>query len=862
MSDDGMSDEGGGGDFMDKFMLELQPETPRDSSGWQARTPITRSGGPERIASLVSPASARANEEVEALKASTLSLEATMGSPLKELRALLEMPFMAGAGEEDIDDEERSLRSGIADWFGGGTPLSALPTLPPLADREEDVPNYPEIREFLEEIGLQGSYREFVVDLGAMSVQDLYVVEEQDLENIGLKKLEIRRFMSVTAAEDDDAIFEEIEREMIEAGYEDRPMSPSQASLGGSLTSADEALFEARDTATRAEAKVDEAVAAAAERSAQLSADVAALNAEMEEMRKLSRAAVEEGVPPPPEREPAAPPASEPAAPEEMLLAAQDRAAAAKMDASIDEATRWNSREAREAAEEQMLEAEVAAEMMAEEVAEFEALVERVASSPGSPARSAKQQAVQRAALAACEAMLDLEDAASPRPAAAAATPSPRTRVRNMQSAEELEVELAVADSALIAKEVEIAEMAVDLIEVKQAPPQQQRAPLKLATTRPPAVSVVKELTEGLSSLAGGVDKADAAAATTEVENWTHLAQRTTGRVMVIQSEKAAVAKKAAEANDAAAAAAAELDSWMDMAKRAAMGGGVSVLTGSDVDSAAAVVELVAWVGMSKSLSGGGAVSGEKVAMKAQVDDALKNVSVLIESNIALRQKLHAERGEKQEMVSQALTTASMIVQTSDALRRGADEDGVDWKAKYHELATQSPSSREVLHVTEGIVRAGVHIADATGSSDAAVWKEKYKASHAEMQAMCEKVEAFTSNLQETVSSAAEWHARTDTLEAEAAVNRSKIAELETGLETEREGSAQAQKELKKWIKLNLEISAAAGELHTSTPSDRGIGLEPPGSPNSKHAFFTRRPTLAVAVFASTESSFGCACVA
>ena len=170
------------------------------------------------------------------------------------------------------------------------------------------------------------------------------------------------------------------------------------------------------------------------------------------------------------------------------------------------------------------------------------------------------------------------------------------------------------------------------------------------------------------------------------------------------------------------------------------------------------------------------------------------------------------------------------------------DEDGVDWKAKYYELATQSPTSREVLHITEGVVRAGVHMAEATGVSDAAVWKEKYETSHAEMQAMCEKVEAFTSNLQETVSSAAEWHARTDRLEAEAVESRAKIAELVGLLETEREGSAEAQKELKKWIKLNREVdqhTAAGGSI-----PDSGLGSlasfdgegEVPASPNTAAA--------------------------
>ena len=67
----------------------------------------------------------------------------------------------------------------------------------------------------------------------------------------------------------------------------------------------------------------------AAERSAQLAADVAALNAEMEQMRSLSRGKLSEGVPPQP-----APTAAEPD------LASQGFAAVEKLDATIEAAPR------------------------------------------------------------------------------------------------------------------------------------------------------------------------------------------------------------------------------------------------------------------------------------------------------------------------------------------------------------------------------------------------------------------------------------------------------------------------------------------------------------------------------------------
>ena len=41
---------------------------------------------------------------------------------------------------------------------------------------------------------------------------------------------------------------------------------------------------------------------------------------------------------------------------------------------------------------------------------------------------------------------------------------------------------------------------------------------------------------------------------------------------------------------------------------------------------------------------------------------------MLIESNIALRQKLQAERTEKREAVQEAVTTASLLAQSSAAL--------------------------------------------------------------------------------------------------------------------------------------------------------------------------------------------------
>ena len=119
---------------------------------------------------------------------------------------------------------------------------------------------------------------------------------------------------------------------------------------------------------------MDEAVAVAAERSAQLAADVAALNAEMEQMRSLSRGKLSEGVPPQP-----APTAPEPD------LASQGFAAVEKLEATIEAAAQWSPtpqqvRRQQEQEEEELGAAE-AEQLLGEVVGEFVALVERAASS-------------------------------------------------------------------------------------------------------------------------------------------------------------------------------------------------------------------------------------------------------------------------------------------------------------------------------------------------------------------------------------------------------------------------------------------------------------------------------------------------
>lgn len=801
------------GAFLDQFMLELkqpQEEQLSNSGGWVARTPITGRCAQldgrcvfhvptgvkgvhdsslihcglwwDRVASPTnaSPASVRAKEEVVALKQSTLSLEATMGSPLKELRTLLEMPFMK-QGEEDgaADEEERELRSGISDWFRAGTPLANLPQLPELPPHKPEVPYYPEIRDFLEDIGLQESYREFVVELGAMKVQDLYNVEEADLERLGLKKLEIKRFLDSTAAEDDDAVFEEIERELLEAGEEEveeqrrlavRPDSPG--SFGGSLHSADETLFaEAREVAERAEAKVDEAVIAAEERTAKLAADVAALSAEMEAVRSMSRQALEEGVPPEPEPAATTPMPS----PEEMLLAAQARAAATKMENTIEQATRWSARDARRESENEMLEAEVASDMLTTEVEEFVALVDRAATSPAPVNSSARHQAVQRAARAANDAMVDLEKSVLPM---APAMPSPRTRVQTLQSAEELEVELATKELALTAKDAEIKVMQSELKEAQVVAAtasermQQRKMPSPSRGTVTDAITLNQEKGT-LSGSAADALRGDAALAAAEVEQWNNLAERVIARVGVMQTEAASNLRKVMEKSDMAAAAAEELECWTELTRKAGV-------------TEPAVV--------SKSVYASPSSMGttEQNVMRAAVDAALESTDTLIESNIILRQKLQVKNSEQRQALQEVVTTASLLAQSSAAIR--SMKVGPEQPAKFDDAPAAKPRA------------ARPEAAD----TDVAYWKAKYEASQQEIEQNCTKVEELSSNLEKTLASAAKWQSERQAVEQKLLASQQRIAELEQSLESERNDCEDAKNEIKRWMSMRHELTAQA----------------------------------------------------
>ena len=667
-------------------------------------------------------------------------------------------------------------------------------------------PNYPEVRDFLEDIGLQALYREFVVDLGAMTVQDLYLVEETDLEKLGLKKLEIKRFLTAVAADDDDAVFEEIERELLEAGeqeVEDQPLqarrSDSPHSFSGSIHSVDEALFaEAREVAHRAEAKVDEAVIAAEERSAQLAADVAALNAEMEQMRTLSRKTLEEGVPPEPQLAAATPMRT----PEEVLVAAQARAAAAKMEESIEEATRWSSRAAQHDSDDEMLEDEVASNMLADEVQEFVELVDRAATSPFPVPSSAKHQAVQRAAQAAYDAMVDLEQAATP---VAPTTPSPRTRVRTLQSAEELEVELATKELLLATKDAEIKVMH-DQLQEAQAMVANRPEPVPQLPLAPQANASDDLAVDEARSLNGSTADAlrsDAALAAAEVEQWSHLAQRVSAKVMVMQTESASKLRKATEKSDAAATATGELHCWMELGRKVSLNA-AAVLTEGD---SAVASELAQWVQFASRVSTSGVSPAEHSAMKAAVDAALAKTDALIESNISLRQKLHMKASEQRQALQDAATSASLLAQSSAAIRSLSAAPEQTFKLDDALGSTRNINTRvnttSILRVDPPTPAVGDP--ETVGADAAAYWKAKYEASQTDLEQACENVESLTARLESAIASTSAWANERARLEQDSLAFQQHIVELEQALDAERNDGAAAQLEIKRWM-----IAAAA----------------------------------------------------
>jgi hypothetical protein len=674
----------------------------------------------------------------------------------------------------------------------------------------------------LEDIGLQASYREFVVDLGAMTVQDLYLVEETDLEKLGLKKLEMKRFLTAIAADDDDAVFEEIERELLEAGEQEveehqlqatRPDSPH--SFGGSIQSVDEALFaEAREVAQRAEAKIDEAVIAAEERSAQLAADVAALNAEMEQMRTVSRQALEEGVPPEPQLAAATPMRT----PEEVLLASQARAAAAKMEESIEEATRWSTREAQRDFDNEVLEEEAASNMLAEEVQEFVALVDRAATSPFPAPSSAKHQAVQRAAQAAHDAMVDLEEATTP---VAPATPSPRTRVRTLQSAEELEVELATKEMLLTTKDAEIKVMR-DQLQEAQAMAINRPEPVQQPLSAPQgdvADDFALRKPRTLNGPAADALRGDAALAAAEVEHWNHLAQRVSAKVVVMQTEAASKLRKATEKSDAAAAAARELQCWMELGRKAGLDASAVLAEG---DSAVAS-ELTQWIQLASRMSAADVSAAEHSAMKTAVDAALENTDALIESNISLRQKLHMKASEQREALQDAVTTASLLAQSSAAIR------------------SLSAAPEQTFTLDHALGSTGKAVADPeTVAADAAYWKTKYETSQMDLERVCEKVESLTASLESAIASTSEWASERERLEQDSLAFQQHIVELEQALDAERNDGAAAQLEIKRWM-----IAAAAADADIEDDLD---------SPNFRAAIALGSQICDAAALQATET--------
>eukprot|EP01046_Picozoa_sp_COSAG06_P018356 COSAG06_NODE_1275_length_10046_cov_4.285915_13_plen_237_part_00 len=99
---------------------------------------------------------------------------------------------------------------------------------------------------------------------------------------------------------------------------------------------------------------------------------------------------------------------------------------------------------------------------------------------------------------------------------------------------------------------------------------------------------------------------------------------------------------------------------------------------------------------------------------------------------------------------------------------------------------------------------------------------------------MCELAEGVTSNLEGTVASAATWQQEKTRLEAEALASRDRIAALEQSLEMEREDSKAAQLEIKRWMEMHNELTAAAGAVDADADVDGGgyAGGGEPASPN------------------------------
>eukprot|EP01043_Picozoa_sp_COSAG02_P024379 COSAG02_NODE_1330_length_13218_cov_8.247504_2_plen_453_part_00 len=368
--------------------------------------------------------------------------------------------------------------------------------------------------------------------------------------------------------------------------------------------------------------------------------------------------------------------------------------------------------------------------------------------------------------------------------------------VGRYSSEEELEVELATKELLLTTKDAEIKVMH-DLLQEAQAMVTNRPEPLQQVPPAPQANAVDDLAVDKARTVNGSATDAlrgDAALAAAEVEQWSHLAQRVSAKVMVMQTEAALKLRKATEKSDVAAAATGELDCWMELGR--AVGLDAPAVLSSD---SAMASEMARWVQLASRLSTEGVSPAEHSAMKAAVDAALEKTDALIESNISLRQKLHMKASEQRQALQDATTSASLLAQSSAAIRS----------------LSAAPEQTFKLDDALGSTRKAVSDPETVGEDTAAYWKAKYEASQTDLEQACENVESLTARLERAIASTSAWASERERLEQDSVAFQQYIVELEQALDVERKDSAAAQLEIKRWM-----IAAAAADADAEDDLD------------------------------------------
>eukprot|EP01052_Picozoa_sp_SAG31_P011444 SAG31_NODE_647_length_13211_cov_10.529362_2_plen_606_part_00 len=245
----------------------------------------------------------RAEQMVEAandiakLRQSTEQLEQAMGSPLTELRVLLDMPFMRGepvaspllqtATEKAQADNAMDTNGGVGHAFSEPSSLQSASV----------TQQYPELWEFLERHALQQYHSCIVHDLGATCLDDLQGVECSDLDDMGFKKLEKLRFEKAKKSilEYTTAVSNLTDENDSPEGVVDDDFAAMERSLFAAQAERKQAasLLEGTDTVagqmspqiSQSMENAAAAVARADQRSAQLRADMDALNLEIQSIK-------------------------------------------------------------------------------------------------------------------------------------------------------------------------------------------------------------------------------------------------------------------------------------------------------------------------------------------------------------------------------------------------------------------------------------------------------------------------------------------------------------------------------------------------------------------------------------------------